>query len=367
MTTYVEDIATKFAGIRQIKAIAPLGNGNINQTFLVTAEGTTEEHFVLQQINTLVFPNPIKVMDNLQVVSNHVNQKLSNKNLDNWQIPQVLLTSDRKHHCLAQDGNFWRAISYINNAASHDTIASLEQAQEIGRGLGIFHRLVSDLPLDKLVDTLPGFHITPGYLTQYQKALQTQTFPDLEPARFCQQFIQERIAIVDILEQAKATKVLPIRPIHGDPKVNNIMLDCRTNKAIAMVDLDTVKPGLIHYDIGDCLRSGCNKLGEETLNWQEVTFDLELATKILQGYLGIMQGIISDREKSYIYDAIRLITFELGLRFFTDYLNGNIYFKTTYPEQNLNRTLVQFQLTKSIENQESAIKKLLAYSYPKST
>ncbi len=365
MTTYVEDIATKFAGARQVKAIAPLGNGNINQTFLVTLTGATAEYFVLQQINTLVFPDPIKVMDNLQLVSSHISQKLNQDSLDDWQIPQVLLTSDQKHHYLAEDNTFWRAISYVANADSQDTITNLEQATEIGRGLGVFHRLVSDLSLDKLVDTLPGFHITPGYLAQYQQVLEHKVIPNLATAQFCQQFIQKRTTIVDILEQAKATKVLPLRPIHGDPKVNNIMLDCQSQKAIAMVDLDTVKPGLIHYDIGDCLRSGCNKLGEEAQNWRDVEFDLKLAEQILQGYLNIMRAIISDQEKNYIYDAVRLIAFELGLRFFTDYLQGNMYFKTTYPEQNLNRALVQFQLTQSIENQESAIKKLLACSYPK--
>ena len=359
MTDYIKNIAQKFAETKQVQEINPLGNGNINQTFLVTTSEVKQQYFVLQQINTSVFPNPVKVMDNLQLVSNHVRHKLDHENKYNWQIPQVLLTAEQKHHYVKEDGTFWRAISYVAKADSHDTITSLDQAEEIGRGLGIFHRLVSDIDLEKLTDTLPGFHITPGYLAQYQQALQINSISTLETAQFCHQFIQERSAIVDTLEKAKADRILPIRPIHGDPKVNNIMLDRQTRKAIAMVDLDTVKPGLIHYDIGDCLRSGCNKLGEETLNWQEVEFDLELAAKIIQGYLEIVQDIISAQEKSYIYNAVRLISFELGLRFFTDYLNGNIYFKTTYPEQNLNRALVQFQLTSSIESQEAAIRKLL--------
>ena len=137
------------------------------------------------------------------------------------------------------------------------------------------------------------------------------------------------------------------------------MIDRSSTKAIAMVDLDTIKPGLIHYDIGDCLRSGCNVLGEETQDWQAVSFDTKLAKAILQGYLAIAINFITQSELDYIYDGIRLITFELGLRFFTDYLNNNAYFKTNYPEHNLRRALVQFQLTKSIESQEKTIKKII--------
>jgi hypothetical protein len=126
-----------------------------------------------------------------------------------------------------------------------------------------------------------------------------------------------------------------------------------------MIDLGTVKPGLIHYDIGDCLRSGCNPLGEETDNWEQVTFEPELAQAILQGYLTVAQDFLTDSDYKYIYDSIRLLAFELGLRFFTDYLAGNVYFKVKHPENNLARALVQFQLTASIEKQAAVIKTII--------
>jgi Ser/Thr protein kinase RdoA (MazF antagonist) len=147
--------------------------------------------------------------------------------------------------------------------------------------------------------------------------------------------------------------------MHGDPKVNNILFDRQTQQAVSVVDLDTVKSGLVHYDIGDCLRSGCNPAGEETEQWEDVQFDVELCQGILQGYLSTARSFLTEYDYAYIYDAVRLITFELGLRFFTDYLAGNIYFHVKFPEHNLLRSLVQFRLVSSIESQQSVINKII--------
>ena len=355
------NIARQFVQKGKVVAVRALGDGNINQTFLVTVDHKLNNYFVLQQINTQVFTQPELLINNIQTFTNHVNQKLANSTLVNnrrWQVPQVLFTSTNQNHYIDQSNNFWRAISFIDNARSYNTIQDLQHAQELGYGLGLFHKLISDLELTQLVDTLPGFHITPEYFKQYQVAKNNHQKTN-EEVQYCQQFIEERIEIINILEQAKAQGILQLRPIHGDPKINNIMIDRDSKKAIALIDLDTVKPGLIHYDIGDCVRSGCNSLGEETTNLQAVNFDLDLAKAILQGYLTIARDFITREEVDYIYDSIRLITFELGLRFFTDYLNNNIYFKVNYPEHNLSRALVQFQLVKSIESQAETIKKMV--------
>ena len=165
----------------------------------------------------------------------------------------------------------------------------------------------------------------------------------------------ERRAWAHVLEEARAQGRLRLRPIHGDPKVNNVLLDTATGQAVALVDLDTVKPGLVHYDIGDCLRSGCNPQGEETEHWEAVRFDPDLCRALLQGYLSQARGFLTAADYDHLYDAVRLIAFELGLRFFTDYLEGNVYFKARHREHNLARALVQFRLTESIESQETAI------------
>jgi Ser/Thr protein kinase RdoA (MazF antagonist) len=352
-------IADQFDHQGEILALKSFGNGNINDTFLVDLDGENQTSFILQRINNQVFKNPAAVMGNMVWVTTHIRQKIQQQKLDRpWKMPQVILTKTGQDHWDSQMGEYWRAISFIEGSESFDTLANLAQAEEVGAALGIFHQLLSDLPPQKLTDTLPGFHHTPDYLQQYAHALRNSKRISTEFAKeikFCQEFIQQRSPGCGVLEQAKATGELSLRLMHGDPKVNNILFDRQSGKAISIIDLDTTKPGLIHYDIGDCLRSGCNSLGEETQNWQAVEFNLDFCRAILGGYLPRCRDFFTAADYHYLFDAIRLIAFELGLRFFTDYFNGDRYFKVKYPEHNLIRALVQFQLTFSIEQQQAEI------------
>ena len=223
----------------------------------------------------------------------------------------------------------------------------------------MFHSLISDLSPDRLEDTLEGFHITPRYLKQYKDVISKCSTDNSDKINYCMKFVSERSALADVLEDAKAQGRLCLRPIHGDPKVDNIMIDNATGQAISIVDLDTVKPGLVHYDIGDCMRSGCNPLGEETEQFDAVFFDPDLCKAILDGYVSVAKGFLTGNDYDYMYDAIRLMSFELGMRFFTDYLAGNVYFKAKHQKHNLFRALVQFRLTESIESQETAIRAII--------
>jgi Ser/Thr protein kinase RdoA (MazF antagonist) len=358
---YLINIANSFNHSGSIKNVQPLGSGNINDTFLIKKNEPEESSFVLQKINTQVFSQPELIMQNMAVLNDHVQTKQKQPKCDRqWQLPAVIKTKTGKNYTCQEDNSFWRAISFIDNSESVDTITNSEQAEEIGIALGIFHDLISDLAPEKLADTLPGFHITPIYLKQYQKILAHNTVADSPEKQFCLEFVENRQHLAYVLENAKSTGKIPLRLMHGDPKVNNVLFDKNTKKAISVIDLDTIKPGLIHYDIGDCLRSGCNLRGEETQDWEQVNFDLDLCENILQGYLQAAKTFLTPNDYQYIYSAIRLIAFELGLRFFSDYLAGNVYFKVNYPEHNLMRALVQFKLTQSIESQDKRINQIIA-------
>lgn len=347
------DIAQQFVSCSTVRDILPLGSGNINDTYLVDSK----QPFVLQRINTEVFPNPHQVMDNLCQFVSHARQRLSQTNR-RWEIPTVLRTDDNQHHWTDSQGNIWRALSFVKGTTTFDTIQSQDHAVEIGYGLGYFHSLLSDLPVANLADTLPGFHITPNYLDQYDAVLSQADIRSFEE-HHCATLITSHRSQLSVLEQAKAKGHLPLRSIHGDPKINNILIDKVTKQAVSLIDLDTVKPGLVHYDIGDCLRSSCNPLGEETQHWQAVTFNVRLCAPVLEGYLSSAGAFLKEIEYDYIYDAVWLITFELGLRFFSDHLAGNIYFKTQRPNHNLERALVQFQLATSISTQKQTIQTLI--------
>ena len=354
--------ADQFKPQDNILNIRAYGKGNVHDTFLVTLDGRTENKYILQRINTRIFHQPELVMQNLKTFSDHVRYALRHFPLSpgrRWEVPRVLLTKNGQDHWIGPDGAFWRALSFIDRARSFDTIQDPAHAREIGYALGMFHALTQDLPIEKLADTLEGFHILPGYLRRFDAVLSKKSPPRSPEVKYGLSFVDHRRTVADILEKAKEQGTLYLRPIHGDPKVNNVMIDITTRQAVSLVDLDTVKPGLIHYDIGDCLRSCCNPLGEETGQWETVCFEPDLGRDILEGYLPLARSFLRENDYDYIYEAIRLIAFELGLRFFTDYLEGNIYFKVSHKKQNLIRALVQFKLTESIESLESAIRALI--------
>jgi Ser/Thr protein kinase RdoA (MazF antagonist) len=316
-----------------------------------------------------VFEKPELVMRNLLALGTHVQQRLATNPPElagrRWEIPTVLPTRDSEGHWVEHNGEFWRSISYIGAATTSDVIRDGGHAREVGYGLGMFHHLISDLPTCDLADTLEGFHITPSYLKHYDTVCSDQSEKlekrlSLDPQlKRAIDFVERRRDCVDVLEVACARGELQRRPIHGDPKINNVMLDEHTGHAVGLIDLDTVKPGLVHYDIGDCLRSCCNPLGEETLQVELVKFDLNLCRAILEGYLMMGRSFLSDQDFRYLPDCIRLIPFELGLRFLTDYLDGDRYFRTDRTSHNLDRALVQFALTQSIEAQEDDLQLMI--------
>ena len=358
--TDLSALARQFAFPGEILSVREYGSGNVNDTYLVRATaGQTIPAFILQRLNPGVFPEPEKIMHNLRVLDNHVRPKLPAYPNRRWELPTIIPTRTGADYYHDRDGALWRAQSFIADTECFSSIKSESQAKEAGRALGFFHVLIHDLPVHLLHDTLPGFHVTPDYLAGYEALAATPPRPDpSEDALFCHRFIAERKETGGVLEAARARKELLPCPIHGDPKPANILFAGNTGQAVSLIDLDTVKPGLLHYDIGDCLRSCCNPAGENA-PLAEISFNLSYCAAILQGYLPQVSPFFSPFDYHYIYDAVRLIAFELGLRFFSDHLAGDVYFKIRKPGQNLKRAMVQFALCRSIEAQETEIRKIV--------
>jgi Ser/Thr protein kinase RdoA (MazF antagonist) len=355
-------VAEQFARTGRIADVHEMGSGNINDTFLVTMDEGVERHWVLQRINTRVFRKPDLIMQNLRVATEHMRKRLEDRppgDRHGWKVPRLIPTRSGRDYITKPAGSLWRGLSFIEGCKSFNAIVDGRHAEEVGRALGMFHVLLGDLPPERLADTLEGFHITPLYLRHYAEVISTRSAGRSAEEDFCSRFVEERAGWADVLEDAKRKGKLFLRPIHGDPKVDNIMIDDSTGHAVGVVDLDTVKPGLIHYDIGDCLRSACNSLGEETAEWEKVRFDTDICRAVLRGYLSEANRFLTSDDFSYLYDSVRLIAFELGLRFFTDHLEGNVYFKVKKQRHNLARALVQFRLTSSIEAQEGAIRAMI--------
>jgi len=361
-------IVKNFKPLEKIIDIREFGSGNINDTFRVTLDTEADRYFILQRINTHVFVEPKAVMSNIRIAMEHIHRKAEDvrcKTERRWEMPEVFLTEEKKDHVLGTDGSFWRAMSFIENAESFDNIQNSEHAREAGFALGMFHAMLSDLDPNTLVDTLEGFHITPRYIRHFDRVLAKHNPSRSPEIDYCITAIDRRRKRTGVIEDARARGKLHFRPTHGDPKVNNVMMDKNTGHAVSIVDLDTVKTSLVHYDIGDCLRSACNLKGEETGSWETVRFNTDLCRDILEGYLSMATEFLTMSDYDYMYDAVHLIAFELGLRYFTDYLEGNVYFKNRTPEHNLTRALVQFKLTESIEHREKEIQAIVREMRPK--
>ncbi len=354
----------------RLVALKPFGNGNINDTFLaIYRDSSNETQVILQRVNRAVFPEPGKIMANMREVTRHCHAKLSadagaGRDDRVWQMPRVVQTKDGRDYTTDEKGDVWRVITRIMSARAFDVAQGPAHAEECGAVLGHFHYLVSDLDPAVLHDPLPGFHVTSGYLAAYDATLERPLAKELlagsDEAKRLARFVDERRGWALCLEKAAAAGELRKRMFHGDPKVNNIMIDEVTGKGTAMIDLDTVSPGLVHVDFGDALRSICNPAGEEETDLAKVVFDEDLCTAFCKGYMREAGAFMTEADRAYLYDAIRLLPFELGLRFFQDYLAGNVYFKTKRADQNLDRARVQFRLCESIEARERAIRKVLA-------
>jgi len=325
---------------------APLGAGLINATYLITPR--TAPAFVLQRLNRRVFPRPTWIIDNLLTVLRH-RQRLA---ITTPPLPSLLATQEGRWWIEDEGGEIWRALSYITPSRTIEHVTPVHTAA-IGRALGEFHASVAQLPLPALHDTLPGFHITPAYLQHYQTlAVTPRDSRHADQVAWCRAFIEQRAACVAILEDARAQGLIPMRVIHGDPKLEHFLFTPDAVTIAGVIDLDTVKPGLIHYDIGDCVRSCCYDGARQALQREHVA-------AFFEAYHHATYGLIEASEWALFDAALWLIPFELGLRFFSDYLVGDIYFKVQAPDDNLRRASEQFRLVKNIEHHHGAWSRLI--------
>ena len=348
----LEPIISQFSIPGTMIKAGRFGSGLINDTYLCEfSDHGTIRKYVLQHINKSVFKHPDQVMENVEIVTEHIQSRLRREGIPDPEAvtPALIRTSDGCSFHLNGTREYWRMFHFIESGVVFDRITDAGHAYEIGRGLGRFQFLVSDLEPGKLHDTLPGFHHTPGYLAEYDEALRKNSKGRASEAGAEVAFVSHRRALAPLLTDLMNRGKLPLRVVHNDPKVNNVMIHSATHKALCMLDLDTVKPGIVHFDFGDCVRSAANPSGEDAEDLGAVTFDLPLFEAVTRGYLREAGAFLTNKEIELLPASVSVITFELGIRFLADYLRGDTYFKTRYPTHNLHRARVQFKLLDSIE------------------
>lgn len=348
-----------FLPSRSIGKVTPLDKGHINDTFLVTSQ--TGECFILQRVNPLVFSDPQGVIKNMRLVTSHLHQQLdrSPKLRAKYTFP-VLHHGPDDYGVHGEDGSVWRLMTHIPGR-TFDTVADEAGAEELGRCLGIFHRLLSTLDPALLTDTLPGFHDTASYLAEYDRVRKESDQAGEPVLDFCARFIETHRHLASLLNDANG---LSQRIIHGDPKIANFIFRENSDKVISLIDLDTVRFGLLLHDIGDGLRSCCNPQGESPPQNTDIVLVPELFHAWLRGYCSEAEMLLTRADKIHILPAIQVIAFELGVRFLTDHLQGNSYFRISYPGQNLTRAMVQFRLARSVEERQKHLDPLAMCNQP---
>ena len=332
-------------------AFEPIGCGHINDTLRVSfRQPTGIVHFILQRINTHVFRNPDQLMENVQRVTAYLLQYLQANGGDVQRgALTVFPTADGNPYHRTAEGDCWRVYNYIEDTYTLQSIGDSEDFRKAGEAFGRFQQMLSDYPSDTLYETIPDFHNTVSRFAAFKAAVEADAVGRAETVQTEIDFVLAREkdthVLVDLLRDGK----LPLRVTHNDTKLNNVLFDNTTKEGLCVVDLDTVMPGLSLYDFGDSIRFGANTAAEDEPDVSKVSLSLPLYCAFTQGYLSAAGQSLTPTEIAYLPFSAKLMTLECGMRFLTDYLQGDTYFRTAYPTHNLVRCRTQFALVADIE------------------
>jgi thiamine kinase-like enzyme len=335
---------------------APYGSGHINDTYYASFDQSgTLVRYIFQRINHDIFKNPEALMDNIQRVTAHLTGKANgDMNSSRRALKLVSACSNKSYH-RDIDGNYWRCYLFIEKAQTYDAVKSPQQAFQAAKAFGHFQQMLADLPLPRLHDTISDFHHTPKRFANLEKAIIDDKANRAMLAKPEIEFALRHKVICSTLLDAN----LPERVTHNDTKFNNVMLDDATGEGICVIDLDTVMPGLALYDFGDMVRTTTSPANEDERDLSKVTMQFTMFEALTRGYLSSAGGFLTPAEKKFLPFSGKLITFEIGIRFLTDFLAGDTYFKVHRDGHNLDRCRTQFKLVESIEQQEEEMNRLV--------
>lgn len=355
-------VFSKFNDSTEIESYQELASGHINDTYLIkTTENT---YFILQKINQGVFKDVPGLINNKVNVSKHIQEKFSHlsESERSRKVLSFIETLKGESFFYGKSGGYWNMMVYITDSVTHETVKNEEVAYEGGKLLGNFLNLTSDFDQTKLTEVIPKFHDIPFRFSQFDEALKSASSERVSKAENIIKKVQNLKDEMHVLQNLKESGEIKLRVTHNDTKISNILFDAN-NKGLCVIDLDTVMPGIVHYDFGDAIRTICNTAAEDEKNLDLVSFNIDYYKAYVKGFLEEMRSSLSPIEIKYLPLAAKTMIFIIGLRFITDYLNGDIYFKTAYDEHNLNRAKNQFKLIESlsekVEKMQSIIKILL--------
>ena len=356
------EIKTAFEAFERggnILSVNQITAGLINATYLV--ETDKNEKYILQKINTFVFKNPDELMENIVGVTKHITERIKETGGDyKRENLNFLPCNNGEYYFRDEDDRAWRLYIYVDDAQTYNKPKDFNVFRDAGRTFGRFMKLLDGYPAETLHETIKNFHYTPARYENFLNAVEA----DIKGRRAeCEDeiaFVNDRKADTHKLTDLIKDGVLPLRVTHNDTKLNNVLFDINTDKGICVIDLDTIMPGLSLYDFGDSIRSGANKAAEDESDLSLVGIDLELFEVYVDGFLSETAESLNDAEIDNLAYGAKIMTFECGIRFLTDYLEGDVYFRTTHPEHNIVRARNQFKLVADMEANMNELNAIVA-------
>ena len=354
MSADLKKVYSLFAVDDKFVQAIPYGTGHINDTYKMDCEKSS---YILQRLNTSIFRRPEALMDNFLKVTNHIAEKIAAEGSERQTLHLVFDRAGAKPFAVDDEGNFWRCYHFVGGARTYDILENPTQAYQAAAAFGEFQNDLADLD-SRLDETIPDFHNTPVRLENLRRSIAADVCSRVKDVSAEIDFIMARAQDCSLLTALQAEGKLQERTTHNDTKLNNVLISETTQKAVCVIDLDTVMPGLPHYDFGDMVRTGTSPAAEDEKDLSLVGMRFEMFEALLRGYLSKAGAFLNPLEKELLPFSGKLITLEIGIRFLTDYLDGDTYFKTKRPGHNLDRCRTQLKLVESIESQLDAMRRL---------
>lgn len=353
----MEQALSAWNSIGEVQSAEHFGNGHINDTYLVQTKN--QKRYILQRINTRTFQDVEGLMENIHLVTGHIGRKVAQTGGDVQRESMSLIPSDRGlwYHKDNQ-GDCWRMFTYIEDSICLQKARNEQDLYECAAAFGKFQRQLEDFDAEQLSETIPHFHDTPKRLRDFEQAVQQDLLGRAQSVQREIEFVRSRKEDCAVMVGMLADGKLPLRVTHNDTKLNNVLLDKKTRKSLCVLDLDTVMPGLSLYDFGDSIRFGAATAAEDEADLSKMGLDLHLFEIYTKGYMEACPSLTS-KEIEMLPTGARILTLELAMRFLTDYLDGDRYFKAAYPEHNLVRARAQMKLVADMEEKWDEMKRIV--------
>ena len=341
------DICKEFAIKGDIISLAPYGEGHINSTFLVE---TNVKKYILQKVNGTVFKNPVHVIENIDLVTAFLSKKIAAEGGDPERETLTLIPAKSgEKYVMSDDGELYRMYYFIGDTKCYQLIENSDVLYKAAKAFAKFMKNVADFDASKLHETIANFHNTADRYNNFIKAVEADKVGRLASVLPEVEFVKARKADTELVVNKLQSGEIPLRVTHNDTKVNNILMDAESGEGLCVIDLDTVMPGSLLYDFGDSLRFGASSAAEDETDLDKVYFRLEMFEAFTRGFLEEMSECITKAEVELLAFSVKLLTLECGMRFLTDYLDGDNYFKIHHPLHNLDRARNQFKLVADME------------------